>query len=52
VDFASNDYLGLAENKKLLKKAYKKVKKYKSFAPKSSQLPTITLPSKGFPCWE
>ncbi|MDQ1339120.1 MAG: 8-amino-7-oxononanoate synthase [Campylobacterota bacterium] len=38
IDFASNDYLGLSENKKLLKKAYKKVKKYKNFAPKASLL--------------
>jgi len=38
VDFASNDYLGLSEKKRLLKKAYKKLKKYKNFAPRSSQL--------------
>lgn len=37
-DFASNDYLGLAEEKSQLKKAYSRLKKYKSFAPKSSQL--------------
>jgi len=38
VDFASNDYLGLASRKKSLKKAYKLVKKYDSFAPKASLL--------------
>jgi len=38
IDLASNDYLGLASNKKLLKKAYKLVKKYNYYAPKSSML--------------
>ena len=37
-DFASNDYLGLASRKKSLKKAYKLVKKYNTFAPKASLL--------------
>jgi len=37
-DFASNDYLGLASNKKQLKKAYKLVKSYNTFAPKASLL--------------
>jgi len=38
IDLASNDYLGLASRKKSLKKAYKLVKKYNSFAPKASLL--------------
>jgi len=38
LDFASNDYLGLAEQKSQLKKAYSQVKKYPVFAPKASQL--------------
>ncbi len=38
IDLSSNDYLGLAENKKVLKKAYKIVKKCKSHSPKASQL--------------
>jgi 8-amino-7-oxononanoate synthase len=38
VDLASNDYLGLSSNKKLLKKAYKLVKKEKFNATKSSIL--------------
>ncbi len=38
VDFASNDYLGLAENKKQFKKAVKLVKEYNTFAPKASML--------------
>lgn len=38
LDLASNDYLGLASNKKLFKKAYKKVLKEKSFSPKASLL--------------
>jgi len=38
IDLASNDYLGLASNKKQLKKAYKEVLKYSTFAPKASLL--------------
>jgi 8-amino-7-oxononanoate synthase len=38
VDMASNDYLGLAHNKKLFKKAYKKVSSTKYFSPKASLL--------------
>ena len=38
LDFASNDYLGLAEDKDQLKKAYELLSKYSSFAPKSSLL--------------
>jgi len=38
IDLASNDYLGLASRKKSLKKAYKLVKKYNSFAPRASLL--------------
>jgi len=38
IDLASNDYLGLASRKKSLKKAYRLVKKYGSFAPKASLL--------------
>ena len=38
IDFASNDYLGLAHKSKLLDKAIKLVKKYSSHAPKSSIL--------------
>jgi 8-amino-7-oxononanoate synthase len=38
VDFASNDYLGLAEDKKALKKTYKKLKRYKTHSPKASLL--------------
>lgn len=37
-DFASNDYLGLAEKKGQLKKAYQTLKSFPWFAPKSSQL--------------
>lgn len=37
-DFASNDYLGLASKKSLLKKAYKKLKRYPSNASKASLL--------------
>jgi 8-amino-7-oxononanoate synthase len=37
-DYASNDYLGLSDNKKLLKKTYKNLKKFKSHSPKSSLL--------------
>jgi 8-amino-7-oxononanoate synthase len=38
VDFASNDYLGLASRKKSLKRALKLVNKYNTFAPKASLL--------------
>ncbi len=38
VDLASNDYLGLATDKKQLKKAMKLLSKYKTIAPKSSML--------------
>jgi len=38
IDFASNDYLGLAHNKKQFKKAVKMVSKYKVHAPKASAL--------------
>ena len=38
IDFASNDYLGLANNKKQLKKALKLVKQYDTHAPKASML--------------
>jgi len=38
IDLASNDYLGLASRKKSLKKAYRLVKRYDSFAPKASLL--------------
>jgi len=38
IDLASNDYLGLSTKKSLLKKTYKKLKKEKSFSPKSSVL--------------
>lgn len=38
IDFASNDYLGLANNKKQLKKALKLVNQYDTHAPKSSML--------------
>jgi 8-amino-7-oxononanoate synthase len=38
IDLASNDYLGLSVKKDLLKKTYKKLKKEKSFSPKSSML--------------
>jgi len=38
IDFASNDYLGLALEKSLLKKTFKKIETYNSHAPKSSQL--------------
>ena len=37
-DFASNDYLGLSSKKKLFKKAYKRVKRYKFHSPKASTL--------------
>jgi len=37
-DFASNDYLGLAENKSLFEKAVAQVSVYKSHAPKASIL--------------
>ncbi len=38
IDFASNDYLGLSIEKKLLKKTFKELKKYDCHSPKSSQL--------------
>ena len=38
IDFASNDYLGLANNKKQFKKAIKWVSRYNTFAPKASML--------------
>ena len=38
IDLASNDYLGLAGNKKQFNKAVKLVKNYKNFAPKASML--------------
>ncbi|MBU1668048.1 pyridoxal phosphate-dependent aminotransferase family protein [bacterium] len=38
IDFASNDYLGLANNKKQLKKALKLVNEYDTHAPKASML--------------
>jgi len=38
IDFASNDYLGLANNKKQLKKALKLVNEYPTHAPKASML--------------
>ncbi len=38
IDFASNDYLGLANSKKQLKKALKLVNEYNTHAPKASML--------------
>ena len=38
IDLASNDYLGLAENKNQFRKAIKLVEKYKTFGPKASML--------------
>ncbi|MDY0365876.1 MAG: pyridoxal phosphate-dependent aminotransferase family protein [Arcobacteraceae bacterium] len=38
VDLASNDYLGLSKNKKLLKRAYKSIKKELYHSPKASIL--------------
>jgi 8-amino-7-oxononanoate synthase len=38
IDFASNDYLGLANKKKQLKKAIKLVKEYSYYTPKASML--------------
>jgi len=38
IDLASNDYLGLGENKKLLTKTYKSLLKLSSHAPKASML--------------
>ena len=38
IDLASNDYLGLASKKKQLKRAFRLVKKYNTFAPKASLL--------------
>ena len=37
-DFASNDYLGFANNQKLFKKAYRLVNRYKTKTPKASML--------------
>ena len=37
-DFASNDYLGLSKDRGVLKKAYKRVKRYKFHSPKASTL--------------
>lgn len=37
-DFASNDYLGLAQKKQLLKRAYDRVNMFQTHAPKASQL--------------
>jgi len=38
IDLASNDYLGLATNKKLFKQAYEKVLNYQFHSPKASML--------------
>ena len=38
LDFASNDYLGLSQNKELLKRAYERVLEYKYHSPKASML--------------
>lgn len=38
IDLASNDYLGLSQNKQLLKNAYDKLLSYKTHSPKASQL--------------
>jgi len=38
IDLASNDYLGLAENKEILDKAYEKAKEYHSHSAKASLL--------------
>jgi 8-amino-7-oxononanoate synthase len=38
IDFASNDYLGFANNKEQFKKAYQLVKEYDTIAPKASML--------------
>ena len=38
LDFASNDYLGLSQNKELLKRAYERVLNYKYHSPKASML--------------
>ncbi len=38
IDFASNDYLGFANNKKQFKKAYQLVKEYDTISPKASML--------------
>lgn len=37
-DMASNDYLGLSQNKKIAKKAFKMIRKYKYASPKASML--------------
>ncbi|SFV61235.1 8-amino-7-oxononanoate synthase [hydrothermal vent metagenome] len=38
IDFASNDYLGFANDKKQFKKAYKLVREYDTISPKASML--------------
>ncbi len=38
IDLASNDYLGFSEDKELFEKAYNRVLKHKTHAPKASQL--------------
>jgi 8-amino-7-oxononanoate synthase len=38
IDLASNDYLGLSEDRELFDSAVKRVKRYKTHAPKASQL--------------
>ena len=38
IDLASNDYLGLANNKELLQKAFLRIEKLQSFSPKASIL--------------
>jgi len=38
IDLASNDYLGLSQNKKVLKKTIKEIKKIKYHSPKASLL--------------
>ncbi|CAA6801968.1 MAG: 8-amino-7-oxononanoate synthase (EC [uncultured Campylobacterales bacterium] len=38
IDFASNDYLGLSENKQSLENTYNKLKSHKYISPKSSML--------------
>ena len=38
IDFASNDYLGFSEEKRLLDKSFDSIQRYDSHAPKSSQL--------------
>ncbi len=38
LDFASNDYLGLSQNKIILEKSYQRISKYKYHSPKASTL--------------